>query len=87
MAIEEIKKNLKNSRIILGTDRTIKKMKSGEISKVFLSSNCSAKVKADFDYYGKISGCPVEVLDVPNEELGLVCKKPFSVSVVGLLKQ
>ena len=87
MPLDEIKANLKGSRLILGTDRTIKNLKSGKISKVFLSGNCSERVRSDIGYYGKIGSCPVEMLDVPNEELGLLCKKPFSVSVVGLLKQ
>lgn len=87
MPLDEIKANLKGSRLILGTDRTIKGLKSGKMSKVFLSENCSERVRADVDYYGRLGACSVEVLDVPNEELGLLCKKPFSVSVVGLLKQ
>ena len=87
MPVDEIKANLKNSRLILGTDRTIKGLKSGKISKVFLSGNCSERVRADIAYYEKLGGCTIEALNVPNEELGLLCKKPFSVSVVGLLKQ
>ena len=87
MAVSEIKKNLKNKRLILGTDLTLKQLKLGNISRVFLSSNCPESVKQDVNYYCGIGGCAVENLDMPNEELGIICKKPFSVSVVGLLKQ
>ena len=87
MAVSEIKKYLKGSRLILGTNLTIKQLKLGKIFKVFLSSNCSERVKKDINYYCSMSNCSVENLQTPNEELGIVCKKPFSVSVVGLLKQ
>ncbi|MAG15724.1 50S ribosomal protein L30 [Candidatus Woesearchaeota archaeon] len=87
MAVSEIKNNLKNKRIVLGTNLTLKNLKLGTVSKVFLSSNCPENVKKDVNYYCKLSDCSVENLKLPNEELGVVCRKPFSVSVVGLLKQ
>jgi len=87
MTISEIKSNLKNKRLVLGTNLTIKQLKLGNISKVFLSSNCPENIKKDVGYYSSMSSCSVESLKLPNEELGILCKKPFSVSIVGLLKQ
>jgi len=87
MPVSEIKKNLKSKHIVLGTNLTVKQLKLGKVSKVFLSSNSPESVKKDIDYYSSISECSVENLDMPNEELGVICKKPFSVSIVGLLKQ
>ncbi|MBS3133275.1 ribosomal L7Ae/L30e/S12e/Gadd45 family protein [Candidatus Woesearchaeota archaeon] len=87
MALIEIKKNLKSKRLVFGTELTVKQIKLGNVSKVFLSSNCPDSVKKDISYYSGTGGCSVESLEVLNEELGVICKKPFSVSVVGLLKQ
>lgn len=87
MSLDEIKNNLKGKRLVLGTEMTVKQLKRGKVSKVFISSNAPASVKKDIAYYCSIGGCSFENLDVPNDELGIVCKKPFSVSVVGLLKQ
>ena len=87
MSIDEIKNNLKSKRLVLGASISVKSLKSGSLAKVFLSSNCPESLKKDIEYYCGISGCPVEALDVPNDELGVVCKKLFPVSVVGLLKQ
>lgn len=87
MAISEIKENLKTKRLVLGTDLTIKHLKRGSVAKVFLSSNCPETAKQDIDHYSGITKLPVENLPVPNSELGTICKKPFPVSVVGLLKQ
>ena len=86
MTIMEIKKNLKTKKMVLGTELTIKRLKQGKISKVFVSSNCPENVKKDLDYYSDVSQVPVEQLSIPNSELGTACKKPFSISVVGLLK-
>jgi len=87
MTISEIKSNLKSKRLVLGTNTTLKQLKLGNISKVFMSSNCPEKMKKDIGYYCSLSSSSVENLKIPNEELGIICKKPFSVSIVGLLKQ
>ncbi len=87
MSVDEIKNSLKGRRLVLGASVAVKSLKRGSLAKVFLSSNCPESLKKDIAYYCGISGCPVETLDVQNDELGVVCKKLFPVSVVGLLKQ
>ena len=86
-AIDEIKNSLKEKRIIIGSNSILEKLKLGQISKVFLSSNCPESVKEDVNYYSGLSSTKVENLDIPNDELGAVCKKPFSISMLGVLKQ
>ncbi len=83
----EIKTLLKNKRLVIGTDRTIKGLKRKKFEKVFLSSNCNDSVRKDIEYYSRISKFKVVNLKYSNEELGVVCKKPFSISVIGLLKE
>ena len=82
MTISELKKAIEEKKIVLGTDRTIKKLKRGEISKVFLASNCSKEIEEEIRYLSKINDVKVEKLKQPNEEIGLLCKKNFSVSVL-----
>jgi ribosomal protein L30E len=36
--------------------------------------------------YGKLSGFEVLDTKVPNDDLGTVCKKPFSIALIGVLK-
>ncbi|MBN2454584.1 ribosomal L7Ae/L30e/S12e/Gadd45 family protein [Candidatus Woesearchaeota archaeon] len=86
-SLAEIKKHLSDKKLVLGTRETIKKMKLGKLEKVFLTSNCPENVKKDVEYYASVSGCKTEKLDIPNEELGVICKKQFAVSLAGLLKQ
>ena len=82
----DIKKIIKEGNILIGTKEVIKSLKLGKIEKVFLSFNCPADVKKDIKYYAKISKAEVVQLKQPNDELGILCKKPYFVSVLGQVK-
>lgn len=82
-----IRKLVGTKNLIMGADRTIKALKLSKIENVFLASNCSQKVEEDIKYYCKLSKAKVSKLKYPNDELGIVCKKPFSVSVIGIVKE
>ena len=85
--LAEIKKHISDKRLVLGTKATIRNMKLGKVQKVFLTSNCPDSVRNDVEHYSSVSSCKIENLTIPNEELGVICKKQFSVSIAGLLKQ
>ena len=82
--IAEIKSIAKSEKIIIGTEKTLKSLKRGEIEKIFVSSNCPEKVKSDIAHYCKVGKSKMIPLNFSNEELGEICKKPFSISVLGL---
>ena len=83
---EDIKKLLKSDKLILGTELTLKSLKKGELEKVFLSSNCPSEIRDDIAHYTKLSNTEVVEVGMPNDQLGDLCKKPFSISMIGLLK-
>lgn len=82
----EIKKMLKAGNVVLGTEMAIKNLKLGKVQKILLSSNCPARVESDINYYAGLSGAECHKLDFPNEELSVICKKPFAISVLALVK-
>jgi len=82
----EIKKLIKAKKVIIGTQRTIKSLKLGKVDKVLLSSNCADRTVNDINYYAGISKAETIMVRYPNDELGVICKKPFSVSVLSILK-
>lgn len=84
--ITEIKKLLNNPEMIVGTDETIKHLKKGNISRIFLCSNCSKQARADIEHYSRLSNTEIINLKQANDELGVVCKKPFSISVISIKK-
>ncbi len=82
----EIKKMLKAGNMIIGTEKAIKSLKLGRVQKVMLSSNCPEQVEKDINHYAGLGGAESVKLDYPNDELSVICKKPFSISVLALLK-
>lgn len=85
-AISEIKKLIGSKKMIIGTRQTLKNIKRGDIKKVFVSANCPDHLKQDLTYYGKLGSIEVVELEQANDELGSICKKGFSISVIGVLK-
>jgi ribosomal protein L30E len=84
--IDEIRRNLKEDKVVIGTNEVIKELRKGKIAKIFLASNPSPKTEGDIESAADLEGCPVEKVTVPNDELGTLCKKQFSISAVGIRK-
>lgn len=81
---EELKKLLRSEDAIIGTERTLKGLKAGKIKKILIASNCNDRVEKMIEYYVRVSKTELIRLSYPNDELGSICKKPFSISVIGL---
>ncbi len=82
--VADLKKLLAANKLVLGTDETLKGLRRRKIQKVFLSSNCSAQVKSDIESLCKLGEVECVELAKTNEEIGVLCKKPFAISVVGV---
>ncbi len=81
-----IRKLVATKGLIIGTERVVKALKLDLIEKVFIASNCTERIEEDLEYYCKLTKAKVVKLNYPNDELGVVCKKPFSISVIGIEK-
>jgi ribosomal protein L30E len=77
---------LKNENLVLGSDRVLKLLREGQLERVFLASNAPAAPAADIKRFASLRGVTLEVLGVPNDELGVMCKKPFSIAAIGMKK-
>ena len=83
--MKELKEAIKAGKgLIFGTQRTLKKLKMSEVKKVYVSSNCPKDVLDDLEHYTKLHNIPLVKLNENNEELGVICKKPFFISVLSL---
>ena len=80
--ISVVKSSLENN--VYGTERTIKMLKKGELKYVVVSKNAPESIVNDINHYAAIAGVEVHRVDMDNTELGALCKKPFSVSVLGV---
>ena len=86
ISVADIKKMFKSGNVLVGTEMAIKNLKLGKVRKVLVSSNCPSKVEKDISYYAGLSNAEMQKLDYANDELGVICKKPFSISVLAFLK-
>ncbi len=84
--VVEIKNALENGTLIMGAKRVEKHLMQGKLKKLFLASNCSPELKKELLSRASLDNVEAVVLDVPNDELGLLCKKPFVITVVGIAK-
>ncbi len=82
MSEKLLKEALKKENLNFGTDITLKKLKKGNLKKVFLAQNCAETVREDIKHYAKLADVDVIELKIDNEEVGALCKKPFAVSVL-----
>jgi len=85
--IEEIRSLLGNERLLIGTSEIIKSLRDNKLDTVYASSNCNETTFKDLERYCKLSGTELIKLSIPNDELGIICKKPFSIAVLGIKKQ
>ncbi|HLD10530.1 MAG TPA: ribosomal L7Ae/L30e/S12e/Gadd45 family protein [Candidatus Nanoarchaeia archaeon] len=80
MTIKNLKKDLKEKKVYYGFNSCINFIKQNKCSVVYLASNCPKK-----DYIlknCKIFGINSFELDETNKEIGVLCKKRFSISVL-----
>lgn len=83
---EEIRKLLTSKKLLIGKDEVLKNVRKSLVNKVYIASNVPVEVLGDLNRYTKISGFELFETKIPNDELGTVCKKPFSIAVIGVLK-
>ena len=83
MSLQELRRALKEEKVIFGTKETLKSLKKGKLKKVFLSGNCPETVRDDIKHFSKTAKVEVIELTQPGDEIALLCKKNFSVSVLG----
>jgi len=86
-SVTDIKKELKTRKIVIGTKIVIKNLRLNKLEKVYIASNCSESSKKELEYYSKLLNIPIITLKQPNDELGVICKKQYSISMLGVLKE
>lgn len=84
--MQEIRKFLEQGKLVIGSKVVIKKLRNKKLEKIYMSANCKEDNEKDISKLAKLGSVEVIKLDMTNEELGTYCRKPFHISVVGVLK-
>lgn len=83
----DIQKLVAEKKLIFGSAMTLKGLKKGTISKLYLAMNCTDEMKEELVHYCSFGNIVCETLPVSNVDLGVLCRKPFPVSVLGQKKE
>ncbi len=86
-SVTSIKKELKTRKIVIGTKLVIKNLRLNKLEKIYIASNCSESSKKEMEYYSGLLNIPVITLKQPSGDLGVICKKQYSISMLGVLKE
>lgn len=81
----ELRKLLAEKKLVIGAERTMKYLKLGKLKQVYASRNCAQSTKDDLAHDSKLAKVDFKLLENSSAELGVFCKKPFPVAVVGVL--
>ncbi|OGI12457.1 hypothetical protein A3K64_04405 [Candidatus Micrarchaeota archaeon RBG_16_36_9] len=84
---EDLRNALEEKKVILGSKRTLKYLKLGNVKKVIISSNAPESVKKDVEHYTKLTGIELETFDGTSKQLGIFCGKPFSISALAVVSK
>lgn len=82
--LDDVRAALKENTAVIGAERTLKLLREGKIKKIFLAANTANELKEDMKRYSAMVQVPIMELKLSNEQLGTLCKKQFSISVIGV---
>jgi ribosomal protein L30E len=78
--METLRKEFKEGRLVIGTNRTIKMIRAGKIKGVYITSTAPKEVRE------QIKGAEPKSLKLTATELGKFLGKNFPISVCGVKK-
>jgi len=81
----EIKRAVETGKVVLGAKQGIKLLANKKCKAVIYSRDALDMVKIEIKRLSKISGIPAIEIDCTSKQLGIICGKPFVVSVLSIV--
>jgi large subunit ribosomal protein L30e len=75
---------VKTGKVSLGARSAVQHAQTGKARLIILAGNCPKNVRADVEYYAKLSRIPFIIYRGSSLDLAAVCGKPFSVSALSI---
>ncbi len=79
-----IQEKVKTKEVVLGYNRVLKMLKTGKPKMIVIANNIPKDMKETILHNAKLAKVEVKEFENDNVNLGLVCGKPFSVSVLAI---
>lgn len=83
----EIKSYRKQRRLVFGAKQTTQLLRDRAVEKVYLAANCPQVLRREIEQFGRLSEVPVLTLEMPSDELGVLCRRQHMVLVLGLRRE
>ena len=80
-----LRMTLRTGKVVLGAKETIKLVRLGKARMVVVAANTPPDRKRDLKYYARLSGIPVYEYKGTSVELGALCGKPYTVSMLAII--
>jgi len=84
MLLDQLKDALSKRNVIIGSKRTIKYLRLGNVKLIILAKNCPKNIRKDIEHYAKISKLKVEEFNGTAKQLGVFCGKPFPIATLAI---
>lgn len=81
-----VREHIEKKTAVIGTKRVLKGLRGATLQTVFVTHNAPQYIKEDLARYTSLDGTELVQLAMSNKELGIACKRPFNVSVLGIMK-
>ena len=75
---------VKTGKTKLGSKRTIDAARTGKAKLIIIASNCPSPVRRGIEYYASLSSIPIYIYNNSNIDLGIACRKPFTVTAMAI---
>jgi ribosomal protein L30E len=82
----EIRAAIEKKKIAIGLDSVIDGIRKKKLSKIVVAKNAPEEIKERLFFYSELGNVPVDVFSEDNTQLGILCKRSFGISVLGIIK-
>ena len=84
--VEQIQSAVKENNVVIGYRKSLEYLKNSSPRLVVIAENIQGDRKREIDSDAGLSGITVETFEGSSKELGVICGKPFPISVLVIKK-
>lgn len=84
MNTQDIRKLLEQDKLIIGYNEVRQAVADSAVSAVYVASNAEDERKSAMVDYCDLSDISLTELEVRNDQLGTMCRKPFAISFLAV---
>jgi large subunit ribosomal protein L30e len=84
--IEEIQSALKEGNVVIGYNESLEFLRNDSPKLMVVANNIQDNKRKELEHDANISGIKMETFDGSSVELGVICGKPFPISVLVIKK-